>query len=87
VYVLLTGCLKGGECFGSLNKREFYLFDSQGTLSELDTPPEPIRNARPYPLTVTVYLDRIEVWSRFERNLLHRFTLDPREGTLSGAGA
>ena len=87
VYVLLTGCLKGGECFGSLSKREFYLFDSQGRLLELDTPPEPLRNAKPTSLTVTVYSDRIEIWSRFEGNLLHRFTLDPRKGTLSGADA
>lgn len=87
VCVLLTGCLKGGECFSSLNKREFYLIDSQAKLSKIYAPPEPQRNTRPDSLTVSVYSDRIEIKSRYEGNLLHRFILNSQEGTLNGAGA
>ena len=87
VYVLLTGCPKGGECFGSLNKREFYLIDSRAKLLKIYTSPEPQRNTRPGSLTVSVYSDRIEIRSRYEGNLLYRFILNSREGTLNGAGA
>lgn len=87
VYVLLTGCPKGGECYGPLNRREIYLFDLLGRSLKIDSVAEPPRNNEPDAMTVSVYSDRIEIWSRFQKKLMYRFMFDSREGIFEASSA
>jgi hypothetical protein len=87
VYVLLTGCPKGGECYGPLNRREMYLFNLQGRSLKINSVTEPPRSAEPYSMTVSVYSDRIEIRSRLQATVMYRFMFDLREGILKDLGA
>ena len=83
VYILLTGCPRGGECYGPQNRREFYLFDLQENVLKIPSVPEPPRNNKPDSMTVSIYSDRIEIWSRDHKKMIYQFMLDSQEGKLN----
>jgi hypothetical protein len=83
VYILFTGCPRGGECYAPQNKRQFYLLDLQKNIRKIPSIPEPPRNKKPNSMTVSIYSDRIEIWSRDHKKMIHQFMLDSQKGNLS----
>jgi hypothetical protein len=82
VYVLFTGCPKGGECYPSLSRRTLYFFNLLGGKSKAGLVEEPARNAQPDTMAISIHFDQLDIWARYEKKLLYRFRFDSKSGML-----